>query len=262
MPNTPPPPDERPASPPPHQSFWFPVAPESAPEVAHDESDAPAPSLAPPQPVNGLGWKAPRRVHVPVFGRDAAPGNTSLPDAAIEENPVPTGAGRDNPQPQYVREFVLNGVSVDAPAAPRVPTANDETVRQLREHIVPGQDPDLDVVDASFDPDFQEVRRERTAADCAARFQDVVNFAPPDQIPPPKGAQAAQAPADPCGRDDATPNDGVVPQEMEFCCAQWSDGTFTIRPSDGESFVLNKQDARALIRYVTEVLSARARAAA
>jgi len=295
MPRNPPPPDERPALPPLHQSLWFPVAPESGEKSSLDEAEAaPAPTPAAPA-VNGLGWKAPRRVRVPIFERDAALENTT-PSADAEENPVPTSAGRDNPQPQYVREFVLNGVSVDAPAAPRVPTANDETVRLLREHIVPGPIPpdwpddeesatsiaSAEAIEHSDgqemippmtydemvrvfpgvlatvlpdDPDFQEVRRAP---------------APPEPETPRKGAEAAQAPACavPVDRDDATPNDGVVPQCIypgsndTFCCALWSDGTFTIRPSDGEPTMLGKHDACALMRYVSEVLSARARAAA
>lgn len=260
-------------SPPRHQSFWFPVAPESGDESSQGEPEPEftASTVPPaPAPIPGLGWRAPRRVRVPLFERDAATENTT-------------------------------------PAAPREPTANDETVRMLREHIVPPRlvdhddeerggptaaecaarflvssvasappAADPDIVDASFDPDFQEVRREPVPErPCDAGLQEVVHFAPPDQITPPKGAESAQAPADPCGRDDATPNDGAVPQGIQisleedgqddifsFSCALWSNGTFSICPSEGGTLVLNKDDARELVRYVGEVLSARVRATA
>lgn len=222
MPINPTPPDERPASPPLHQSFWFPVAPEPDPESSQGEPDESLVTcITPPAPapLPGLGWKAPKRVRVPIFGRDAADENTT---------PAAPHAG------------------------PRVPTANDETVRQLREHIVP---PGL----VDYDPDFQEVVHAAAAPE-------------PDN-PPPKEAESAQASIDPCDRDDATPNDGVVPQGIQvnidgggqddlFACCLWSNGEFTIRPSDGEPLVLNPSDSRALVRYVSEVLSARARAAA
>lgn len=248
MPINPTPPDERPASPPLHQSLWFPVAPESAPEVAHDEPDAPPPSVAPPPPVNGLGWKAPRRVRVPLFALDAA-----------QENTTPAAP----------------------PAIPRVPTANDETIRQQREHIVP---PGLVVVDDEYSGP--------TAAECAARFTGFNGFSvapmPPDdpdfqevrrqsapEPEPPEGSEAAHAPSCevPVDRDDVTPNDGVVPQGIHVSIdgggqddrcsfALWSNGTFTVFPSGGEPLVLTAADTREMLCYVTEMLSARARAPA
>lgn len=145
---------------------------------------------------------------------------------------------------------------------------DDDIVRELR-----ATPPD--------DPDFQEVATDsgRTVQDCVARFQDAVRFATAEPDNPRKGAEAAQAPDDavPVDRDAATPNDGGVPQDApkvvdlgsadlgsayQFSCALWSDGEFTICPSDGEPLVLNRSDTREMLRYVSEALSARARAAA
>lgn len=54
----------------------------------------------------------------------------------------------------------------------------------------------------------------------------------------------------PCGRDDATPNDGVVPQEVEFCCALWSSGELDLVLSDGSSVRLTKLETRRLVGYL------------
>lgn len=324
MPNKPSPPDEQPASYPQHQSFWFPAASDSGLEGSPDElvSDlveivASAATTA----MSGLGWKAPSRVRVPIFQRDAAPENTT--PAAAEENPVPTGAVRDDPplerdpatpgvydvsgSPDELKSLArAHAEGIRVLSAPREPTANDETVRLLREHIVPNPMP----------PDFTDdgesatsIFRDRQIAagllataglpSGASADEEIVEdlrAAPPDdhdflevaRAPapsttltvdfldmdnPPKGAEAAHAPS--CAvqvdRDDATPNDGAVPQGIQvgigggnddtFSCALWSNGRFMICPSDGVPVLLNKGDARVLLRYVAEVLSASARAA-
>lgn len=68
---------------------------------------------------------------------------------------------------------------------------------------------------------------------------------------PPKGAEAAHAPATPpCGRDDATPNDGVVPQGNEFRCALWSDGRLHVETYPGSFLLLTKDETRQLVRYL------------
>lgn len=368
-PDDPLPDDAKPASTPRHQSFWFPVAPESGAESSQDEPE-PAPARCPAPPtVNGLGWKAPRRVHVPRFERDAAPENTTPGSgpAALEEACISAGSGLELTGVRFegnalvatlrttdadsirtlgdalapaseLGVYAISGSdseleslaqshaeAVRTLSAPRVPTAYDGTVRQLREHIVPpnlvdhvepsgrsgeeidrlnvasqearrahdadarwkerscrkGSGPSVHrgnvdglvaaigeeralmilsgsadrIVDAEFDPDFQEVQRAGE---------------PPEPDNPPKGAEAAQAPADPRGRDDATPNDDVVPQGIQvsidgggnddtFSCALWSNGTFTIYPSDGPRLTLNRRDSRALILYVNETLSDRVR---
>lgn len=295
---------------------WCPAAQETGSESSLDEPVEPTATRRAVPPVTGLGWKAPSRVKVPVFGRSASADNTS-PVAGTEINVVPNGAGRDYS---------------------RLDSTNDETVCQLREHIVPPQSVEDDaaaldelkqrcavasrassragstlydhdfqevaraasppadaaralnmaierpsadlleamglpddqhVVDAEFDPDFQEVGSERTAADCVARFQEFVHFIPPKPHENHERGEAAGS----CGRDAATPNDGGVPQGIsvsidgggsdDLCAfAFWSNGTFTICPSDGDALVLNRRDTRALLRYVSESLSARARAAA
>jgi hypothetical protein len=72
-----------------------------------------------------------------------------------------------------------------------------------------------------------------------------------DEIPPPKGAEAAQVPATPpCGRDDATPKDGVVPQGSEFRCALRSDGRLHIETYPGSYLLLTQDETRQLVRYL------------
>jgi hypothetical protein len=235
-------PDEKAALPIQRQSLWFPTVPASAADRSQDEPK----DLPPPKQVTSaasiLGWKAPARVRVPIFERDAAEENTTPVDASgVVENPVPGDA---------VRDF------------PRYPTADDETVRQLREHIVPVPMPpdvdddesataiaradaaariafgDFDVAECrrrmeagglaraawstptlQDDPDFQEVRIHRGNVDFHATRSPldksvVLTLDFLDLNLPPKGAKAARAPVTPaCGRDGATPNDGVVPQD-------------------------------------------------
>lgn len=248
------------------RQLWRPDAQDADSESSLDEPPMPVPNSAPLPPVNGLGWKAPRRVHVPIFGRDAAQENTTsgFEPAALVDACIGADPGLE-----------LIGARFDGNAlVTTIRTANDETVRQLREHIVPSQDPDLDIVDARFDPDFQEVARAPSSiGPCRAGFSEVVHFGPPDPDTPQKGAESAQAPIS-CGRDDATPNDGVVPQETvpspapptlplhvgaAFNCALWSNGRFQIHTSDGEGVLLTAKDTRLLLRYVSDVLSTRVR---
>jgi hypothetical protein len=47
-----------------------------------------------------------------------------------------------------------------------------------------------------------------------------------------------------------------------FRCALWSNGMLEIRTTEGETHLLNEDDTRGLLRYVGDVLSTRARAAA
>lgn len=47
-----------------------------------------------------------------------------------------------------------------------------------------------------------------------------------------------------------------------FRCALWSNGMLELRTTEGETHLLNEDDTRGLLRYVGDVLSARARAAA
>lgn len=94
------------------------------------------------------------------------------------------------------------------------------------------------VLTAEDDPDFREVEH-------APR--------PPEPDTPPKGAEAAQAPVSPCGRDDATPNDGVVPQDTkrtEFRCALWSSGELHIEIYPGNFLLLTKDETRQLVGYL------------
>lgn len=221
--------DPLPALRPRHQSLWFPVARESDAEGSQDEPVATSPPPLPTSaPVNGLGWKAPRRVHVPVFERDAAQENTtpgSVPSALVDA---------------CIYEGAL--------------TANDETALALALALADALGPNAvlapagtgdRVVDAEFDPDFQEVASS------------------------PSEHERREA-AGSGSRDGATPNDGVVPQGIQvsidgggnddtFSCALWSNGTFTIYPSDGPRLTLNRRDSRALILYVGETLSDRVR---
>ncbi len=193
----------------------------------------------------------------------------NLGAAGPEDEPV------DEPAPKRAPPAV-NGLGWKAPS--RVPVferdaapentmpadADDETVRALAAALAPVP---------PEDPDFQEVSRAPAPPDSGrARFQ-VEHFGSTEPDTPPKGAESAQAPSS-CGRDDATPNDGAVPQgslsahfdpatvaEM-FRCAYWSNGTLEIRTSDGERFLLNEFDTDKLLRYISDALSARARAAA
>lgn len=93
------------------------------------------------------------------------------------------------------------------------------------------------VLVAEEDPDFQEVRRAP---------------APPEPDKPPKGAEAAQAPVPPCGRDVATPNNGDVSQgrASEFRCALWSDGQLHIEVYPGNFLLLTKGETEQLVHYL------------
>ena len=134
-----------------------------------------------------------------------------------------------------------------------VPSVNDETVHALTAAIAPQ------------DPDFREV--ERTPAMTMVDFTDMLIAGmgtaigvSPEQLlqplepdTPPKGAEAACAPIAPCGRDDATPNNGVVPQHTadgEFACALWTTGELDLVLSDGSSVRLTKPETVRLVSYL------------
>lgn len=119
--------------------------------------------------------------------------------------------------------------------APRVPVYRGEAPVAAPE---PGPAAVLnDAPTQDDDPDFQEVRRAP---------------APPELDTPPKGAEAAQAPVPPCGRDVATPNNGDVSQgrASAFRCALWSDGSFHIELYPGNFMLLTKAETRQLVAYL------------
>lgn len=154
----------------------------------------------------------------------------SLPESSLDEPPAP-------PPPSPAPALGLGW------KAPRVPV-------YIGEPPAPAEVLLADVEAAEDDPDFREVERAP---------------APPGPDSPPNGAEAAQAPVSPqCGRDGATPNDGVVSQGKAdpFRCALWSNGMLEILTTEGEIVLLNQDDTRRLMRYVSDSLSARARAAA
>ncbi len=193
-------------------------------------------------PVAGTDEAPPIARIVPAVDAEALVGVTRQAwfPAAIESAAAPEATPAQRaPAPAAGLGWKAPRVPVYLADAPISPAAAEEAAHAISIALAPTPEDD---------PDFREARRSPA----------------PEPDNPPKGAEAAKAPASPpCERDVATPNDGDVPQGAggEFRCALWSNGRFEIENA-GERIVLEVGAARDLVRYVAEVLSARARASA
>lgn len=242
---------------------WCPAALATGSATSMDDDPPPPPS--PPAPKKGeqthatLGWRAPK---VPVFQRDAYAATTS-PAAA----PEPAGDLVESIGAAGNKIYGMVGVEASSdtaanveafapaprpnPFAWRGASVNDENVQALTAALAPMP---------KDDPDFYEVARE-------ASPPVPTNWpAPSVGLVEKKGEQSLPLLAGQLGFTDdlARPLAAGEPhaQHEQFRCALWSNGMLDIRTTEGEHHLLNADDTRSLIRYVSEVLSARTRATA
>ena len=229
-----------------HDRIFWKLGPAADAALAPPPPAAPPPEPATPTDLHGDS------------DDDAAPIARTIPSDAVEPIPglvqqswCPVGQAADS-----------LGSGGEPPAAAPCPAPPKPAGLGWRSPRVPVFDRDASADNTTPPAGPAEAGRPGLAIDDDTARALTAALAPTDTAP--KGAEAAQAPAAPCGRDDATPNDGVVSQGPDegFRCALWSNGMLEMRPTDGELVLLNADDTRGLLRYVGDMLSARARAAA